>query len=56
MKQNDLVKVIGDHWAEGLTGLFVEESFPKSKIRIEENGELKIIEVPTENLIKVGKK
>lgn len=35
MEKDDLVKIIGDHWAAGLTGLFVEESWPNVKINIE---------------------
>lgn len=50
MKKDDLVKIIGDHWAAGLTGLFVEESWPNVKINIEWEAELRTIEVPIINL------
>ena len=50
MKKDDLVKIIGNHWAAGLTGLFVEDSWPNPKVNIEWEGELKTIEVPMENL------
>ena len=56
MKKDDLVKVIGEHWAAGLTGLFVEESQPNAIINIEYEGELKAIEVPIKNLERHSKK
>lgn len=56
MKKDDLVKIIGNHWATGLTGLFVEDSWPNSKVNIEWEGELKAIEVPMENLKEYSKK
>ena len=56
MKNGDLVKVIGDHWAAGITGLLVQESWPNSKINIECQGELKTIEVPNKNLEQHSKK